>query len=324
MTISNYLSIDVEDYFHVSAFENVSLRCVWDKRELRVEENTERILDRLSEANVKATFFVLGWVAAQCPQLIKRIAAEGHEVASHGFSHRRVCHQSREEFRNDIRKSKDLLEDLTGHLVLGYRAPSYSISPECFWAFDEILAAGYSYDSSIFPIQHDLYGLSAWPRFAALASRDRMGHWYPTHGRDMAEPSLLEVPITTLKLMGATLPIAGGGYFRLYPYSLTRWGLNRINQVEKKPFVFYLHPWEIDPDQPRMTSAGLKSRFRHYLNLDRTENRLCSLLEDFSFVPIRDGLEEWRLAPLPDDDPVFLHVDRYGHSLNENPAHHVH
>jgi len=290
--MQNYLSIDVEDYFHVSAFEGVALRCVWDKQELRVEANTQRILALLAEADVKATFFVLGWVAERFSGLVRRIAAEGHEIASHGYSHRRVCHQSREEFRQDIRRSKGLLEDISGCRVLGYRAPSYSISPQCFWAFDELHAAGFHYDSSIFPIQHDFYGIADWSRFGSLAAPDASGAWRPTCDYDPQRPWLLELPITTLQLLGHNLPIAGGGYFRLFPYEMTRLGLERINRKDGQPFVFYVHPWEIDPSQPRFVKASWKSRFRHYLNLTKTEERLQRLLRDFSFVPLCRGVRE--------------------------------
>lgn len=290
MGIPNYLSIDVEDYFHVSAFEDVSLRCSWSERELRVERNTERVLALLAERGVKATFFVLGWVAERCPALVGRIAAEGHEVACHGYGHRRVCQQSREEFREDVRRSKLLLEDLGGQAVLGYRAPSYSISPHCYWAFDELVAAGFRYDSSVFPLRHDFYGMPDWPRFRSLARRQGNGSWQPAHRDDRRHPVLLELPITTLQLLGRNLPIAGGGYFRLLPYAVTSWGLGRINREDGRPFVFYLHPWELDPDQPRLKNASLKSRFRHYLNLDKTEGRLRRLLDDFSFVPLQTGV----------------------------------
>jgi polysaccharide deacetylase family protein (PEP-CTERM system associated) len=290
MTLENYLTVDVEDYFQVSAFDNVSLRCVWDQQELRVEANTERVLALLSSAGIQATFFVLGWVAKQCPGLVRTIAEEGHEIASHGYGHRRVCHQSREEFRQDIRRSKGLLEDICGTPVMGYRAPSYSISHQCFWAFDELHAAGFSYDSSIFPIRHDYYGIPDWPRFRSLASPDESGSWRPSRQDEPGRPQLLELPITTLNLLGVNVPIAGGGYFRLFPYELTRMGLERINRKECRPFVFYFHPWEIDPLQPRMTRASWKSRFRHYVNLDKTESRLQKLMRDFHFVSLKNAV----------------------------------
>ena len=287
MTITNYLSIDVEDYFQVSAFEEISPPETWENREYRVDRNTEKILGILEEFNVKATFFILGWVAQHFPDLIRKISEQGHEVASHGFGHRRVTTQSRQEFREDIRRSKGLLEDLTGAQVFGYRAPSYSIGLGTLWAFDELHEAGFQYDSSVFPIRHDFYGIHDWPRFPFQVVRKESGAWGPAGNviRD-ASPEMLEVPIATLRLGGRNIPIAGGGYFRLFPYAFTRWGLRQINIKDNNPFVFYLHPWEMDPGQPRLVGASLKSRFRHYLNLERTEHRFRSLLRDFSFAPI--------------------------------------
>lgn len=312
-TITNALTIDVEDYFHVSAFESVCDPCAWERQECRVEANTGRVLELLAQARVRATFFVLGWVAERFPGLAGKIADAGHEVACHGYAHRRVCTQTREEFREDLHRSKSLLEEQAGTAVLGYRAPSYSIGPTCLWAFDELVEAGFAYDSSVFPVRHDLYGLSDWPRFPFWLERtagEGVGNWVPAEREDgFPVPSsrfpvpdsrlkpgirhpgqLLEVPITTLKLLGRNIPIAGGGYFRLFPYRFTRWGLGRINEEESRPFVFYLHPWELDPGQPRMDGAGLKSRFRHYLNLDKTEARLGRLLADFRFAPLREVL----------------------------------
>lgn len=289
----NMLSIDVEDYFQVSAFEDVSPPDKWDNFESRVVANTERILQVLESADVRATFFVLGWVAKRCPDLVRKIAGAGHEVASHGYGHQRVGHLERAEFRHDIQQSKQILEDLVGCEVLGYRAPSYSISQQTPWAFDELLEAGYSYDSSIFPVKHDFYGMSEWPRFAGLAVKGITGQWQPAKPDQLnsEQQALMELPITTLRLAGKNLPISGGGYFRLLPYTMSRWGLKRINRVDRQPFVFYLHPWEFDPNQPRMIGARVKSRFRHYLNLHKTESRFKRLLEDFQFVPIRKGLE---------------------------------
>lgn len=295
MTLTNVLTIDVEDYFQVSAFERCVDRERWDCYPLRVEENTGRILDLMEARGVKGTFFVLGWVARRCPELVREIHRRGHEVACHGYGHQRVTQLSRPAFREDVRVSKALLEELTGEAVLGYRAPSYSIAPATLWAFDELVDAGYRYDSSVFPIRHDLYGIPDWPRFPFLLRRAGEG-WEP--GTDPEGnydgDSLVEFPITTLRLFGGRLPIAGGGYFRLFPYRFTRWGLGRINGGEGRPFIFYLHPWELDPGQPRMEGAGAKSRFRHYLNLDKTEGRFARLLEDFSFTPLRDALERWR------------------------------
>jgi polysaccharide deacetylase family protein (PEP-CTERM system associated) len=290
MPITNLLTIDVEDYFQVSAFETISPPSSWDRRQLRVEGNTEKVLALLDEAGVKATFFILGWVAERCPGLVRRIAGEGHEIASHGYGHQRVSKQGQLEFRKDIRRSKALLEDLTGRPVLGYRAPSYSISRETFWAFDELHDAGYRYDSSIFPIKHDFYGIHDWPRFAGYAVKSEAGEWQAAADRRGAAPALYEVPITTLRFGGKNWPIAGGGYFRLFPYTFTRWGLQRINREERQPFIFYLHPWEFDTDQPRISGAGWKSRFRHYLNLHKTEERFKELLRDFAFAPVADTL----------------------------------
>lgn len=286
MSITNFLSIDVEDYFQVSAFERVSPPSSWDLRELRVERNTDKVLALLDEVGTNATFFVLGWVAERCPCLVKRIATAGHEVASHGYGHQRVTTQSRVEFREDIQRSKAILEELTGQEVIGYRAPSYSISRKTFWAFNELVEAGYRYDSSIFPIRHDFYGIPDWPRFAGWAVKSADGGWLAASDREGVAQTLYEVPITTLKLAGKSLPIAGGGYFRFFPYVFTRWGLRNINSQEKQPFVFYLHPWELDPDQPRMAGAGWKSNLRHYLNLQKTEERFRKLLKEFAFAPL--------------------------------------
>lgn len=295
MRIANLLSIDVEDYFQVSAFEKVSPPDTWNRWELRVERNTQKVLDLLEEFSVKGTFFILGWVADRCPDLVKRIAAEGHEVASHGYSHQRVPNQTRAEFRDDVRRSKAILEELTGREVIGYRAPSYSISRETFWAFDELHEAGYRYDSSIFPIRHDFYGIPEWPRFAGYAVKTPGGSWKAAAAVEGQAAALYEVPITTLRFAGRNLPVAGGGYFRLFPYAFTRWGLCRINKRENKPFVFYLHPWELDPDQPRMRGISAKSKFRHYLNLNKTGERFRQLLRDYDFVPISEAL-------LPDNE----------------------
>ena len=287
--ITNYLTIDVEDYFHVSAFEKISPPATWAGWECRVERNTDLILDILDELNVKATFFILGWVAERYPQLIKKIAAENHEIASHGYLHQRVASQNRETYRTDVRRGKALLEDQIGTAVLGYRAPSYSITRQTDWAFDELVEAGFQYDSSIFPMKHDFYGIPDWPRFSGYAVK-RGDRWQAETVAATETASIRELPITTLKLAGKNLPIAGGGYFRLLPYAATRWGLKRINQQEQQPFVFYLHPWEFDPHQPRMSGASAKSRFRHYLNLGKTEGRFRQLLQDFKFCPVVEGL----------------------------------
>lgn len=295
----NALTIDVEDFFHVSAFEDCISPAEWDDCPLRVADNTLRILDLLDEFDVKATFFVLGWVAERKPGLVREIASRGHEVASHGYGHRRLCNQTQSEFRDDIRRSKGILEELTGGEIQGYRAPSYSISRKCLWAYDELIEAGYRYDSSVFPISHDLYGIPDWPRHPFIVAKGRDGDWAPLAPDICPAPDrdrhdhMAEIPITTLYVAGKNIPIAGGGYFRLFPYAFTRWGLKRINSEEGRPFVFYLHPWEIDPGQPRMKGAGLKSRIRHYLNLHRTEKRFRRMLADFRFATIREvtGME---------------------------------
>jgi polysaccharide deacetylase family protein (PEP-CTERM system associated) len=282
----NALTIDVEDYFQVSAFESRVKVSQWGSYPLRVEQNTRLILELLESHRVQATFFILGWVAERCPGLVREIQAAGHEIASHGYGHRRVSTQSRQSFRQDIRRGKTILEDLTGEAVSGYRAPSYSISLDQLWAFDELAEAGFGYDSSVFPIRHDLYGIPDWPRFPFQLARMGDGIWEPGSPEACCGAAgLREFPITTLCLMGRNLPIAGGGYFRLFPYRFTRWGLNRINRTEG-PFIFYLHPWELDPGQPRIPGLGVKSRFRHYLNLERTEGRLRALLSDFRFTTL--------------------------------------
>jgi polysaccharide deacetylase family protein (PEP-CTERM system associated) len=272
----------------------------WSDYPLRVVDNTQRVLNLLNQSGVTATFFVLGWVAERCPTLVKDIHNAGHEIASHGFGHQRVSTQSQQEFREDVRTSKELLEDLIGQAVLGYRAPSYSISMDSLWAFDELAEAGYLYDSSVFPVRHDFYGIPNWPRFPFIVFRGADGNWSPvgdpSNGRYSVSDNnakMLEIPITTLNLSGKNIPIGGGGYFRFFPYTFTKWGLRRINRIDKRPFIFYLHPWEIDPDQPRMPGIGLKTRFRHYVNLGKTEQRFRNLLSDFKFSSMRTLVEDY-------------------------------
>ena len=264
--ITNALTIDVEDYFQVSAFVPHIARDEWDSKECRVERNVARILELLDQAHVKATFFTLGWVAERYPQLIRRIVQEGHELASHGYAHERASDQDWDSFFTDVNLAKILLEDLTGVEVRGYRAPSFSIGKDNQWAFDCLLKAGYRYSSSIYPIAHDHYGMPDAPRFAYEA-----------------RPGLLEIPVTTLRLLGRNFPSSGGGYFRLLPYALSRWMLNRVNQGDRQAAIFYFHPWEIDVDQPRVEGIGAKTRFRHYVNIDRVEGRLKQLLDDFQW-----------------------------------------
>ncbi|MGV7206276.1 XrtA system polysaccharide deacetylase [Oxalobacteraceae bacterium A2-2] len=264
----NALTIDVEDYFHVSAFAGAIRREDWAAMPSRVEANLERMLALLARHGVHATFFMLGWVAQRHPQLVRAILAGGHELASHGHAHRRVSEQDRAEFRQDILVSKAILEDVGGSAVLGYRAPSFSIAGANLWALDELQAAGYRYSSSIYPVRHDHYGMPDAPRFA----------WRPRGPQGM-----LELPISTVRLLRRNYPAGGGGYFRLYPYRLSRWALRRINLHERQAGIFYVHPWELDPGQPRQPGISMKTRFRHYVNLHRTEARLACLLVDFSW-----------------------------------------
>jgi polysaccharide deacetylase family protein (PEP-CTERM system associated) len=261
----NAMTIDVEDYFQVQAFAGVISRDAWETLPRRVERNTGRLLDILAETGAKATFFTLGWVAERHPRLVRRIVAEGHELASHGYDHQRANEQTPAEFRADVERTKRLLEDAGGAAVRGYRAPTFSIGPKNRWAFDVLAEAGYAYSSSIYPIAHDLYGSPESPR--APYREERSG--------------ILEIPLSTVKLFGRNFPCSGGGYFRLLPYSISRRAMRRVNVVDGLPCIFYLHPWEIDPDQPRQDCAPWKSRFRHYTNLSRTEGRLKRLLGDF-------------------------------------------
>ncbi len=261
----NAMSIDVEDYFQVSALEPQIGRARWSQWELRVQKSTERALAMFDAAGVKATFFTLGWIAEQCPSLIRAIVDGGHELASHGYEHTRATMQTRDEFRADVRRTKALLEDMSGVAVRGYRAPSYSIWRDNLWAFDELAEAGYVYSSSVYPIEHDLYGMPEAPRFAFR----------------LADTGLLEIPVTTVNVRGRNLPCGGGGYFRLLPYPLYRRGLARVNREDGQPALFYFHPWELDPEQPRVPGISAKSRFRHYLNLKRMGPRLERLLQDF-------------------------------------------
>jgi len=276
--VVNALTVDVEDYFQVSAFEGVVSRDGWGSYESRVATNTGRLLDVFAEFGVRATFFVLGWVAERHPSLVARIASAGHEVASHGHTHRLIYTMTPAEFREDLRRAKNALEDAGGVRIVGFRAPSYSITSRSQWALDVLIEEGYRFDSSIFPIHHDRYGIASAPRHPHVITR-RAG-------------SILEVPPSTVRLGGVNLPIAGGGYFRLMPYLWTRWALRRVNRREAQPVTFYLHPWEIDTGQPRLAAPWL-SRFRHYQNLARTMPRLRRLLTDFRFDSIAATLREF-------------------------------
>lgn len=262
--VVNALTIDVEDYFQVSAMAPHIDRSRWDSIPCRIERNIDRLLEILAARRAHATFFTLGWVAERYPQLVRRIGSAGHEIASHGYGHQRANHLTRAQFLEDIRRAKALLEDAAGLGVRGYRAPSFSIGADNPWAFDCIAAAGYRYSSSVYPIRHDHYGMPEAPRFPFRACN-----------------GLVEIPITTTRLFGRNLPAGGGGYFRLAPYELSRWAIRRVNEIDGRPAIFYFHPWEIDPDQPRVAGVSLKTRFRHYLNLHRTEARLQRLLSDF-------------------------------------------
>lgn len=268
MKIKNMMTVDVEDYFQVSAFEKIISRDNWNKCQYRVENTTNRILELFSKYDAKGTFFVLGWVAERSPNLVKAIVEQGHELASHGYNHKRVTNLSPEEFKSDITKSKNILEQLGGVAVNGYRAPSYSIVSENLWAHEVLAECGFKYSSSIYPIKHDHYGIPDSPRFM-----------YRTGAQ-----GLVEFPISTIKIYGRNFPCGGGGFFRLYPYALSKWAINTVNRIDKEACIFYFHPWELDPEQPSQENIPLKTRFRHYLNLDKTEKRLEKLLQDFQWV----------------------------------------
>ena len=265
-TLTNALTIDVEDYFQVSAFAPYIARSEWNTRECRVERNVDQILDMLACHGTKATFFTLGWIAERYPEMVRRIVREGHELASHGYGHERATDQTEAAFFADIQLAKIVLEDVTGGEVLGYRAPSFSIGESNLWAFDGLLRAGYRYSSSVYPIRHDHYGMPDSPRFSYEV-----------------RPGLLEIPITTLRVFGRNFPSSGGGYFRLLPYALSRWMLRRVNRQNGESGVFYFHPWEIDMAQPRVAGISRKTRFRHYVNIARMPGRLNQLLNDFKW-----------------------------------------
>lgn len=271
------MTVDVEDYFHVSAFAHVVSPSEWDSYESRVCQNTERLLTIFEEADVRATFFVLGWVAERFPELIQRIGNLGHEIASHSHDHGLVYDKTPEAFRADLRRAKAAIEQAAGVPVSGYRAPSFSITEQSLWALDILIDEGYTFDSSIYPIRHDRYGIPHWTR-----------HIHPVERED---GSLWELPGSTVRHLGTNLPMGGGGYFRLLPYWWTHRGLQTLNGNEHRPAVFYLHPWEIDPGQPRL-NASLLARRRHYHNLERTERRLRRLLKEFRFGTVSQVLTE--------------------------------
>jgi polysaccharide deacetylase family protein (PEP-CTERM system associated) len=290
----NAMTIDVEDYFHANALNAAAPVSQWASLASRVEPNTDGLLEMFAHAGITATFFVLGWVAARHPGIVRKIRAAGHEVASHGYWHQLTYDLPIDTFREDVRRAKALLEDQAGAVVRGYRAPSYSITRRSLWALDVLIEEGYEYDASIFPIRHDRYGIADAPRHVHTLARPRGG--------------LIEAPPSTVRLGGVNLPIAGGGYFRLLPYAWTRWGMARVNRVEQRPVIFYLHPWEIDPDQPRM-AVGRLSRLRHYRNLHVTAARLERLLRDFAFGPLSDLLRNAApiaSAPSPASQPTAV------------------
>ncbi len=266
--ITNGLSVDVEDWFQVGAFEDVISRDAWDGLPLRVADNVSRVLDLFAEADVKATFFTLGWVAQRNSALIRRITDAGHEVASHGWDHARVFTLDRKSFGEDIERARKVLEDATGTHVTGYRAPSFSIDQRTPWAYEELAEQGYAYSSSVAPIAHDHYGWPDAPRFAFNPLP-----WHP----------LIEIPVTTAILGGRRVAAGGGGFFRVLPYAFSRWAIRQVNRQERRPAVFYFHPWEIDPDQPRVPGAPMRSKLRHYTNLDKMAGKLTELVHEFAW-----------------------------------------
>ena len=276
--IVNAMTCDVEDYFQVQAFFEHIDRKDWPSREPRVERNMDRVLELFDDAGVKGTFFTLGWVAERHPQVVRRIVAQGHELASHGMAHFRADAQSPDEFRADVSRAKRLLEDVGGTPVRGYRAASFSIGAKNQWAFEALAECGYAYSSSVYPVKHDIYGMPEAPRA-------------PFHPK--GANGLLEVPISTVNLFGRNLPCGGGGYFRLLPYGYSRWAISRVNRIERRPTTFYFHPWEVDPDQPMTSGIGLKTRIRHYTNLGRMAGRLARVLREFRW----DRMDRVFLAP---------------------------
>ena len=271
------MTVDVEDYFQVQAFANHIDRSAWDSFDCRVERNTDVVLKLFDEAGVHGTFFTLGWVADRYPQLVRRIVEQGHELASHGYEHIRADSQSSEEFREDVRRTKGILEDVGGVGVTGYRAATFSIGRGNQWAYEVLAEEGYRYSSSIYPVRHDLYGMPDAPR-------------EPHHPR--GANGVVELPMTTLRLGNRNFPCSGGGYFRLLPYAVSRWQMRRVNQHDAAPCIFYFHPWEVDPEQPRQQGIGMKTRVRHYVGLGRMQNRLRHLLQDFRWGSMRDVFAE--------------------------------
>jgi polysaccharide deacetylase family protein (PEP-CTERM system associated) len=296
----NALTVDVEDYYQVEAFSDVVSRHDWSRWESRIERNTERLLDLFEVFQVRGTFFILGWVAEHHPQLVRQIVKAGHEIACHSYHHQLIGNQMQTEFRDDVRRAKSLLEDVTGKEVEGYRAPTYSITSQTLWALDILVEEGFRYDSSIFPIHHDRYGIPNAERFP--------------HVIRCSTGEIIEFPPSTVRVFGQNMPIAGGGYFRLIPYPVFRWGVDRINHEESKSAIFMIHAWEVDPDQPVLPGKRINV-WRHRLNLRRTEPRLKKLLKDFRFAPVREVLRlgddaactaESRLIGI---DPMYARMD---------------
>ena len=278
MSFVNAMTVDVEDYFHVQAFASVVERSNWEGYPSRVERNTLRLLEMFACKRVRATFFVLGWVAERFPALVQAIRKAGHRVGCHGYAHRVIYEGDEADFRKDVRRARQTIEDITGMSVTSFRAPSYSITAETLWAFEVLGEEGFEYDSSVFPVRHDNYGIPDAPRFP-YTKRLRCGR------------EISEFPPSTLRVLGNNIPVAGGGYLRLFPYKLTAWAINYLNQTERQPAMVYLHPWEIDPDQPRISASWL-SRFRQYNNLDSTEKKCQKLLDDFSWAPMEEVLSQ--------------------------------
>ena len=279
LPIRNAFTVDVEDYFQVSAFESCVQRERWPEFESRVEANTLRIADLLESANVSGTFFILGWVAERFPALVQELRSRGHEIGSHSYWHRLIYSQSPEEFRDDVKRSRDVLQDILGEPVISYRAPSFSITQKSLWALDILAEEGFQIDSSVFPVYHDRYGIAG--------ARPDIHFQKTTCGQ------LAEFPPSVFKLGWWNLPVSGGGYFRLYPFAFTRYCLSQVNKRTNHPFMFYIHPWEVDPQQPRLSGPSAMSRMRHYVNLHRTETKLQMLLQEFEFDRVDHIVSEY-------------------------------
>jgi polysaccharide deacetylase family protein (PEP-CTERM system associated) len=280
--LSNVMTVDVEDYFHVQAFVGVIDRRQWDRYTMRVEQNTRRVLDIFERNDVRATFFILGWVAERCAKLVRDIADAGHEIGCHGYAHQPIYNGNEKEFRQDVRRARAILESILGSRVRSYRAPSYSITKDTMWALEVLGEEGFEFDSSIFPVLHDNYGIPDAPRFPHVRKLNQSGQ-------------ITEFPPSTVRLLGNNIPVAGGGYLRLYPYRVTSWAIRYLNSEEHQPAMVYLHPWELDQTQPRIP-APWRSRFRHYQNIGTTEAKLESLLADFNWKPMGDVLRQSGLS----------------------------